>query len=136
MKNKVLYIMWGLMYLLCAFMGLIVPRSSGQAAAMTVLSVVFFLPPLLLLLHAWRHQQKQVVSTLRWLSIASLGATLLVLLLNILSVNASETVGQLLYGVLVFVSSPMVCSQHYALSLFLWACLLFATAPGILFRKK
>ena len=35
--------------------------------------------------------------------------------------------GNFLYQVLIIVSSPMVCSRHWALSLFLWACLLITS---------
>ena len=33
----------------------------------------------------------------------------------------------LLFAVLIVVSSPMVCSGYWALSLFLWACLLIVS---------
>ena len=32
-----------------------------------------------------------------------------------------------MFGVLIVVSSPMVCSGYWALSLFLWACLLMVS---------
>ena len=37
------------------------------------------------------------------------------------------TMGNALFGVLIVVSSPMVCSGYWALSLFLWACLLMVS---------
>ena len=61
------------------------------------------------------------------LSALSLGLTLLALILNLLSALGSATLGNVLYGILIVVSSPMVCSGFWALSLFLWACLLLTS---------
>ena len=49
--------------------------------------------------------------------------TLLTLVANFLSLGAGDAVGEGLYAVLVIVSSPMICSGYWLLSLFLWACL-------------
>ena len=64
---------------------------------------------------------------MRIISICSLSATLVLLVANFFSVLASEAVGNVLYAVLVVLSSPMVCSQYWVLSMFAWACLLMAT---------
>ena len=58
---------------------------------------------------------------------AALGLTLLALVLNVLSAMGTVTMGNALFGVLIVVSSPMVCSGYWALSLFLWACLLIVS---------
>jgi hypothetical protein len=58
-----------------------------------------------------------------------LGLTLALLVANVFSVLWSEAVGTVLYELLIFVSVPMVCSRHWVLSLFLWACLFFSTLP-------
>ena len=52
---------------------------------------------------------------------------LLALVLNVLSAMGTVTMGNALFGVLIVVSSPMVCSGYWALSLFLWACLLIVS---------
>ncbi|HIS60046.1 MAG TPA: hypothetical protein IAC17_06375, partial [Candidatus Faecousia faecipullorum] len=57
----------------------------------------------------------------------SLGATGLLLALNFLTALGSETLGNVLHGILTIVSSPMICSGYWALSLFLWACLLMGS---------
>ena len=41
--------------------------------------------------------------------------------------QAVLTMGNVLFAVLIVVSSPMVCSGYWALSLFLWACLLIVS---------
>ena len=127
--------MWGFFYFLCGFLGLITPQSGSQSAAMTALSLAFFLPPAVLVILAYRENNKALLLRLRLISILSLSLTLLLFILNIAAVGASETTGNVLYYVLTFVSVPMVCSQHYVLSLFFWACLLFSTFPA-LFRKR
>ena len=46
----------------------------------------------------------------------------------------SEALGNVLHYILVVVSSPMIASGHWALSLFLWACLLMVSLKQL--RKK
>ena len=98
---------------------------------MVLLSLVFFVPGGLLL---WRGD-RQAVRLVRNLSMISLSATLVCLIVNLLSVQNSRVVGDVLYGVLVVVSAPMVCSQFWGLSLFLWACLM-VTAISKLKKTK
>ena len=131
MKKTVLYCIWVFFYFLCAFISNVENPEGVQSAALTVLSLIFFIPPAILLYDAARAGDQKTLLRLRFISILSLSLTLAALIANIASVNASEVVGNVLYQVLIFASVPMVCSQHYALSMFLWACLLFATV-----RKK
>ena len=53
-----------------------------------------------------------------------LGLTLALFVASILTAAGSERLGNFLHGVLAIVSTPMLCSGQWALSLFLWACLL------------
>ena len=53
--------------------------------------------------------------------------TLVLLVLNFLTAMGSEFLGQVLHYILVIVSSPMICSGHWAMSIFLWACLLMVS---------
>ena len=57
--------------------------------------------------------------------------SLVFLVLNFLSVYFSAHTGLVVYVLLVMFSAPMVCSQIWVLSLFLWACLLMVTLPEI-----
>ena len=71
---------------------------------------------------------EKLQSVLVWVSVLlSLGLTLLALVLNVLSAMGTVTMGNVLFAVLIVVSSPMVCSGYWALSLFLWACLLIVS---------
>ncbi len=130
MKKVILYCIWAALYILCFILGCIPNPDAGQAAAMTVVSVLFFIPGALLLYHAFRSRDKQLLVQLRWISGLSLGLTVVMLIVNFLSVTASQTAGTVLYYILGIVSVPMFCSQHYVLSLFLWACILFCTLPN------
>ena len=96
---------------------------------MTVMSIIFFIPGIVLLVDSLRKQDKPLLVQLRWISGLSLGLTVVMLIVNFLSVTASQTAGTVLYYLLGIVSVPMFCSQHYVLSLFLWACILICTLP-------
>ena len=61
-------------------------------------------------------------------------ALCLSLLLNFLSVLHSQTLGTVLHHILTIVSAPMIASGHWALSLFLWACLLMVSIRQL--RRK
>lgn len=134
MKKSTLYYIWGGAYALCGLLSLIGKPSAVLQVVMTLFSLGFFVPPVALLVKAFQEQDTKTVKLLRLISILSLGLTVLVFLLNILSMGWSEAMGNFLYYTLVFLSVPMVCSGHYALSLFLWACLMFSTF--LKFKKK
>jgi len=120
MKRKILYALWAVLFILCAGLGFIPEPENLTAAILTTLSISCFIPPFLLLYRS----NKSDAQLIRNLSALSLGLTAVLLILNFLTVFSSEAVGLVLHYVLTIVSSPMVCSGHWALSLFLWACLL------------
>ena len=123
MKQKLLYTLWGCLFSLCAGLGFIPEPVETQARIMTFLSVLTFLPPALLLYRGNAADARLI----RNLSGLSLGLTLVLLVLNFLTALRSEFLGSVLHYILVMVSSPMICSGHWAMSLFLWACLLVAS---------
>ena len=124
MSKKTLYTAWGGMFILCACLGFI-PEPEGLLKALMVLaSILFFLPPALLLRAAVKAGDKHTLRLIRSLSILSLAGTLVLLIGNILSALGSELLGNVLHVVLGIVSSPMFCGQYWAVSLFLWACLM------------
>ncbi|MBP3683643.1 MAG: hypothetical protein J6J12_01600 [Oscillospiraceae bacterium] len=126
MSNKLLYVLWGGLFILCAGLGFIPEPEGALRAGMTVLSLACFLPPAAVLYRSGKSGDRAAVKLVCCLAALSLGLTLVLLIGNVLSVVASETVGTALYYLLVIVSSPMVSSGYWALSLFLWACLLMA----------
>ena len=135
MKKSVLYALWGGLFSICAGLGFIPETGGILRFLMTALSVACFAPPGVLLYRAKMTGDRGTASLIRNLSALSLGLTLAVLVLNVLCAVRSELLGRFLHAVLTVVSSPMLCSGYWALSLFLWACLMIASIR-ILKAKK
>ncbi len=130
MKKAYLYAAWGVLYALCMGLGF-VENATGFGKFLLVLTgILFFLPPLWLLLQAKKEENRKTLKALRFVSIVFLALSVILLILNFLSVYLSAEAGLVLHVLLVMFSVPMVCIQYWALGLFLWACLLFATFPA------
>ncbi|MCI7018233.1 MAG: hypothetical protein MR913_00220 [Clostridiales bacterium] len=127
MKNQYLFALWGALFILCAGLGFIPEPAGALRILLTGLSALFFLPPAVLVWKGHRERNRRQLALVRDLSIVSLSLSVLLLIANFLSAFHSELLGNILHGVLVVVSSPMICSGHWALSLFLWACLLIGS---------
>ena len=120
MNKKLLFALWGILYILCAGLGFL-PEPEGTARfLLTGLAVLFFLPPAILLTTG----NPQCRKLIRNLSIASLSLTAVLIIANMLSIRGSTALGDGLYAMLIVISSPMVCGGNWLISLFLWACLL------------
>ena len=131
MNKKLLYLLWAGLFILCACCGFI-PQPEGKLQLFfTIGSLLFFLPPGLLLWDSGKQRDLHTLKLIRNLSALSLGLTLGLLVLNLLAATGSEFLGQVLHYTLVIVSSPMICSGHWAMSLFLWACLLTASLKQV-----
>ena len=124
MKPKTIYVLWAALFILCAGLGFIPEPGEKLQTLLTLLSVVFFLPPAMLL---YRRKDLHTAKLIRNLSALSLGLTLVLLILNFLTVLHSDFLGMVLHYILVIVSCPMITSGHWAFSLFLWACLLMVS---------
>lgn len=127
MKQRILYAGWAILYVVCTCLGFAKEPTDAQSVAMTILSLVFFVPGFWLVADATHRQSRRGLLAIRWISIASLALTVLAFIANLASAAASDAVGNALYTVLIIVSAPMICMQIELLSLFLWACLLFST---------
>lgn len=135
MKNKHWFMLWGGLYILCVLLGFIPSPEGFLKAVLVFAAAAFFVPGWVLLYIAHSRKDPEIARSVRSLSLISLGATLFFLVMNLLSGHASEAAGNLLYGFLVIFSSPMVCSQYWVASLFMWACLLM-TSVSILGKAK
>lgn len=133
MKKWFLYGFWAVEFILCAVLGFFHNTDAAGKVLQTVLYLLFFVPPAILLADGIRKKDGKELLRLAIISASSLGATMVFLVANVLSVGASKAVGDALYGILIVVSSPMVCSRYWLASLFLWACLLMGALYG---RKK
>ena len=135
MNQKILYGLWGLFFLLCGGLGFAVDAAGKWQWVLMMLSLVHFLPPAFLLYRARKDGDRNTALLVRNLAALSLLLTLVTLILNLILAVRSEALGNVLHSILIVVSSPMICSGHWALSLFLWACLLMAGAKGSRKRK-
>ncbi len=132
MKEKILYTFWAILFVLCAGLGFI-PAPEGLTSAMlTVLSVFFFVPGLLLLLDAHKTKNKNALMRVRFIALGSLVLTMCLLIAIFMSVTAPAAVGNYLQIILGIFSTPMFCAQYWFVSLFLWALLL----SGSFYKKK
>ena len=136
MKTKHWYILWGCLYILCAFLGFI-PEAAGFGKFLLILAAAaFFVPGWVLLYFTHKTGEMTHARNVRTLSLISLGLTLLLLILNFASGHASVAAGSMLYTLLVLFSAPMYCSQYWIASLFLWACLLMTSLSLLLKARK
>ena len=127
MSNLFLSIIWAFLYAACAILGFI-PSPSGAISGLLIsASILFFLPPTVLLLRAAKQKNQKLIKQIRNVSLIWLVTALVLIVLNILSVMSSELTGIVLYYMLIIIASPMVCGQYWIISLFLWACLLMAS---------
>jgi len=136
MNKKLLFALWGCLFILCAGLGFIPEPERALGIFLSVCAVSCFVPPALLLYRAAKTRDLPVLKLVRNLSALSLGLTMAVLLGNFACAMGSEFWGTVLYYVLVIVSSPMVCSGHWAMSLFLWACLLMVSLRELRKNRK
>lgn len=128
MNKKTWYVLWGILYIICAALGFVSEAEGLLKAVLILLALLFFVPPAMLLYHAVKSRDLREIGRIRNLSLLSLIATLVMMVANILSVlQGSEELGDTLYAVLVLVSSPMYCARNGFVSLFLWACLLMVS---------
>ena len=134
MRNRFLYIAWGVMYAICAGLGFI-PNPQGAASGLMVFfCLVFFLPPAILLYRAVKAGDMKAISRFRTISLTWLIVTTCAICVNILSVTSTLLVGRVVYYILILVTAPMICGQSWILSIFLWALLLTISWKHL--RKK
>ena len=135
MTKKSLYILWAVMFAVCAGCGFAQEPEGLVKGCCIILSVLFFAPPAALVYLGWKEKDWETVRLVRNLALGSLGLTLAVLIANFATLAVPLWVGDVLYAFLVIVSTPMVCSQIWILGLALWAALMW-TCIQLLSKKK
>ena len=124
MNTTAYYTLWAGLFILCAGLGFI-PEPAGLGKfCLVLLSLGFFVPPVCLLQYARKRGDRMNIRVVRNLSVASLVLTLVLIIANFMSLQASEFLGNMLYILLIIVSAPRVCAQYWIVSLFGWACLM------------
>ena len=136
MKNcsyRLLYPLWAALFALTAVLGLLFPQVENGLgrAALTAASVLFFLPPWLILTKAKASDDRHHIRLVRYIALASVTLTLVLLIANLRSAGLGEAMGAALNAALTVVSAPMVCSNFFVLPIFLWGTLIMGS-----FTKK
>lgn len=126
-QYKTLYIAWAVLYALTAALGLIQEPEGALSTFMTLLSMGFFLPPWVILSKAKGEDRPSHLRLIRYLGLAWVAVTVVLLCASILSVGRGEGVGNFLYYAMTIACAPMVCSQLYALPMALWGVTLALT---------
>ena len=108
MKTKHLYYIWAVMFVLCAVLGFVRDARGASGWGYTAVSLAFFLPPAALLYRARRVGDSRTVRMLRCLSAASLGLSLLGLI--VMKGASFTSLKLLLVMIFLWFSSPV--SSH------------------------
>ena len=135
MKNKPLYFIWLGLLALCAGLGFLPNPDSGVQGLCVILAVICFVPPAVIVYRGWKDRDWEALRLVRNLAIGSLVVTVAALIGNFFTLAAPTWVGDLLYAVLVMVSTPMICGQFWIMSLLLWAAMLW-TCVLLLGKKR
>ena len=136
MKQKLMYLLWLFLYIICVGLGTIEENILALQIFQGLFAVLFFVPPTLLALEGLKKGQRKYLLQIRVISILSLVLTLAFMIANIASVYASEAVGNTLNQLYILAAAPMHCLPYGFISIFLWASLLMFTFPRIWKEKK
>ena len=131
MKQKLIYLLWLFLYIVCVGLGTIYADILVLQLFQGLFALLFFVPPVLLVLEGLREGQKKYLVQIRTISIISLALTLIFMIANIATVYATESVGNTLNQIYILVAAPMHCLPYGFISIFLWACLVMLTFPRL-----
>lgn len=134
MKKSTLFALWGGLFVICAGLGFVPEPEGSLQILLVIFALAFFVPPMILLNQAKAGKDRSTLILIRNLAAMSLILTLVLLIANFMSFAASEVVGNILYALLIVITTPMICGQYWALSMFLWAYLMIACAAAL--KKK
>ena len=125
LKYATLYWIWIGLFAVTAILGLVFPDVENGVGRffLALVSVLFFLPPWTILFRAKKEDNRHHVRIIRYLAIANLSLTLVLLCAGILSVRMSAVVGNMIHTITAILCTPLICSNYYVLPMFLWATL-------------
>ena len=114
---------WVAMYVAAVAMGVFWPAT----AVSTIVGIVFFVPPAVLLWDGFRSGNQKRIRCIRILSLISLVLTMALVLTVFLTVSSEKNIDKLMDMLLILCAAPMMCFKAWLISLFGWACLLSAS---------
>lgn len=126
---KTLYQLWAGLFALTAALGLAFPGVQNAAGRffLALISVVFFLPPWLILKRAKKEDNRHHLRLVRYLALASLSLTMILFCAGILSLPYGQWLGDLIHVLMTVLCAPLVCSNYYALPMVLWAMVFYGS---------
>ena len=131
MKEKLLYCLWAVMYIICVGLGTAETRGSLFIIVSGVLALLFFVPGFLLIYMGISAGSQKILRRVRIVCIVSLVLTLGMMIVNILCFQTNDEIGATMNDLLNLVSAPMYCCFWRGTSLFLWCCLLMSSFPRL-----
>ena len=134
LNKYILFALWIGMYILCAVLGFLPPQEGANQWLLVAFSLLFFLPPGLLVYKLWKEKDEKWLKLVRLIALIVVIATAVLLVINLLSIalllvmpeKAALAVGDVLYYLLILVSTPMVCGQYWGIGLVGWVALLWS----------
>ena len=134
LNKYILLAIWVGMFILCAVLGYLPPQEGANKWLLVILALLFFLPSGLLIYQCWREKDEKMLRLVRITALSVLAATVILLVVNLLSIallivmpeKTALAVGDVLYYLLILVSTPMVCGQYWGIGLVGWAALLWS----------
>ena len=124
LNYRLLYLTWAVLFVVTASLGLLFPGGAEHLLPLRLAAAIFFLPPWFILAKARAAGDGKHIRLVRYLALGSLVLTVVLLCLNLFSAGRGEALGAALNAALTIVSAPLVCSNLYAMPLFLWGTLL------------
>ena len=128
MKDRKLYLYWLYLYILCAALGFIpTPRGALVAIMLSIVFLLFFLPPGLILHRAIQRRDRKPLKQILLISGCALILSMLLFIANTLTILVPDNLllGNIFNALWIVFSTPMGCAPYQVLGLFGWACLLF-----------
>jgi hypothetical protein len=134
LNKYILFALWIGMYILCAVLGFLPPQEGANQWLLVAFSLLFFLPPGLLVYKLWKEKDEKWLKLVRLIALIVVIATAVLLVINLLSIalllvmpeKTALAVGDVLYYLLILVSTPMVCGQYWGIGLVGWVALLWS----------
>ena len=131
-KVAITYGVWIVFYIVAVLLSLV----NEPSLWIRIYSIVFFVPGVMLAVWAAQQQDKVQIKRLRTICITSLVLSTVMLVVSLLTVKAAPQATRIISSIFIIVSEPLWISPSWALSMFLWACILMITVPGILLPKQ
>ena len=144
LNKYILLALWAGMFILCAVLGYLPAQEGANKWLLVFFALAFFVPPALLVYRSWREKDRKMLRLVRTVAMVVLIATVVLLIVNLMSIalilvmpeDTALVVGDVLYDLLILVSTPMVCGQYWGIGLVGWAALLWCCILALQDIKK